>query len=1051
MSGSLPITVPPGGSITLRIAFTPQAAGAADGGLVVTTNAGPVPVSLHGVAAELPPAPRTFTIPGVTVLLTPGGGEVVKVTPAGIGWLYVDGGRLREEGTGEAYRFKGANWFGASAEGLVPDGLWARPYRSIGNGQGANEGLLEQFKRFGFNVIRLLVCQDITWPGRKPGRYIDPFYNPDFFSPRPEAGNEYATPQSALITAIECLDLFVAHAKELGLRVILDMHCAAPNVSNDLGLGYKWYTTTNPGDQGGTTGAVGEPRSEAQMLAAWRFYADRYKDEPTVCGFDLINEPLECRWDSDPHFGIKGFYDRCVAEIREVNTKALIICEGAFKSWNPDFNSYEVSAIYTSEGLHVGAQASGDLRGVASDPVVDTVPNKIVYSPHEYGSYFPGYTDGAGNIYRNYMRPDTAFPANLREIWGTWFGYIAEQGLGGVLIGEVGTWFNTDAYSYSGTKVPYTEQNLAADRLWLAELDEYMREFGIGFTFWCFNPGGEPDGITEPEDIPASGAPVAGDGQWRTTIYPYKQEILDLLLAPDADAPVSRIFTLPEQAITATAGVPELAVSHTFALPGTSVTATAGAPALAGGISWLSADGSRLVDDGGNTIILKSVGWFSLEQDNYFRGTSQRTYKTRPVILNDEAFNQGVTVPHEQEGIVDMVKRAGFNSIRLPISQHTILNARARGSYQVEPYVNPDFILGAQLPAAGQWPPTFPDKSQWGAYTSDPPWYSNNGPAEDQKQPILHSMDMLDRIIAYARQIGLRIILDMHCVSANSDNFAANNGRWYTTASRTAGGASAGTPGEVRDETQAIACWTYLADRYKNEPTVCAFDIINEPHKATWDAGQANLADNVRAYYERVGNAIHAVNPNVFLWFEGVHGSKYVDGAYQEYVSVIWNELPGAPDLGLQFSGNLTGVAAAPVVLNTPNKHGFSPHEYSPSENGAVADFVVNYAGSSGMSQKDVWKARWRKLWGYLAEADTAPIWIGEWAAKWNGTRDAQDEAWFEALTEYCAAHNISHSYWCLNAGAWNGIMLGDDNSGFTGLDEVRVAKIQPMLQQTGA
>src|SRR5271157_427408 len=82
-------------------------------------------------------------------------------------------------------------------------------------------------------------------------------------------------------TAFPLLDRVIAWCRQRHLWVILDMHCAPGGQTGtniDDSWGYPWLFESE----------------EQQQLAAgfWRSIAQRYADEPTVLGYDLLNEPI---------------------------------------------------------------------------------------------------------------------------------------------------------------------------------------------------------------------------------------------------------------------------------------------------------------------------------------------------------------------------------------------------------------------------------------------------------------------------------------------------------------------------------------------------------------------------------------------------------------------------------------------------------------------------------------------------------------------------------------------------------------------------------------
>jgi aryl-phospho-beta-D-glucosidase BglC (GH1 family) len=65
------------------------------------------------------------------------------------------------------------------------------------------------------------------------------------------------------------------------------------------------------------------PHFQERIIWLWREFAKRYRDEPWVAGYDLLNEP------EDPSRRVIGpFYGRLISSIREIDPHHLIIVEG---------------------------------------------------------------------------------------------------------------------------------------------------------------------------------------------------------------------------------------------------------------------------------------------------------------------------------------------------------------------------------------------------------------------------------------------------------------------------------------------------------------------------------------------------------------------------------------------------------------------------------------------------------------------------------------------------------------------------------------------------
>lgn len=129
-------------------------------------------------------------------------------------------------------------------------------------------------------------------------------------------------------TGFELLDRVVGWCREEGVWVILDMHCAPGGQTGDNiddSWGYPWLFR-NPGLQ-------------QRTIDLWTRIAARYKDEPIVIGYDLLNEPIAPYFDTTALNGmLEPFYKRLVASIRTVDPHHVIILGGA--QWDGNFRIF---------------------------------------------------------------------------------------------------------------------------------------------------------------------------------------------------------------------------------------------------------------------------------------------------------------------------------------------------------------------------------------------------------------------------------------------------------------------------------------------------------------------------------------------------------------------------------------------------------------------------------------------------------------------------------------------------------------------------------------
>jgi endoglucanase len=361
---------------------------------------------------------------------------------------------------------------------------------------------------------------------------------------------------------------------------------------------------------------------------------------------------------------------------------------------------------------------------------------------------------------------------------------------------------------------------------------------------------------------------------------------------------------------------------------GLALPVTGSGPANAAGVGsgYWRTSGNRILDVSGNPVRIAGINWYGFETANRVpHGLWSVDYRT----------------------LMDRIRQLGYNTIRLPFSNQ--------------------MIRDNVVPSAVSF-------------------NSSSGPI-NQDLRGLTSLGVMDRIVAYAGTIGLKIILDNHRSTAG--NSAEQNGLWYTA--------------EFPHQTW-IEHWVMLADRYRGNPTVVAVDLRNEPHNpsnkpygtgAVWGSGDS--ANDWRLAAEAGGNAVLAANPALLIVVEGVGDYRRPDGTV---VSTWWG-------------GNLQGAADHPVRLNVADRLVYSPHDYGPN---LYRQPWFN-ASTSYQSLSQVWHTNW----AYLHASAAAPVWLGEFGTG-NRSLDVSDTKpgsqgqWFASIVRYLGENPaISWTYWALN------------------------------------
>lgn len=287
--------------------------------------------------------------------------------------------------------------------------------------------------------------------------------------------------------------------------------------------------------------------------------------------------------------------------------------------------------------------------------------------------------------------------------------------------------------------------------------------------------------------------------------------------------------------------------------------------------------------------------------------------------------------------LLNFLQKEKFNAIRLPISTEAALNLDTKKPTGIDFSKNPD-LRGK---TAGE---------------------------------------VLDIFVRKCRNRGILVMPSMH----RFESTAGIPELWYS---------------EKYPESRIIEAWKHIVSRYKNEPTLFAVDLKNEPHGvATWGSGNRKTDWNLAS--ERIGNAILKANPKLLVFVEGISHTK----THQ----VSW------------WGGVLDKVEKTPVRLSVPNKLVYSPHVYGPD----VFPIAPFHEKTFPKNMRGIWDAEW----GYIRRKKVAPIIIGEWGGR--NEPGTKDRAWHDTIANYFVENGFSCStfYWSLNpnSGDTRGLLEND-------------------------
>lgn len=118
------------------------------------------------------------------------------------------------------------------------------------------------------------------------------------------------------------LDRIVDSCADRGIYVLLDLHGAPGSQSQEFHTGRarfnRLFRDTREGE-----------RFRSMTVSFWKTLARHYRNNPWVCGYDLLNEPLG----SPGNAALWKMYDRLYRAIRAVDKRHIIMMEGAW-DWN---------------------------------------------------------------------------------------------------------------------------------------------------------------------------------------------------------------------------------------------------------------------------------------------------------------------------------------------------------------------------------------------------------------------------------------------------------------------------------------------------------------------------------------------------------------------------------------------------------------------------------------------------------------------------------------------------------------------------------------------
>jgi len=302
---------------------------------------------------------------------------------------------------------------------------------------------------------------------------------------------------------------------------------------------------------------------------------------------------------------------------------------------------------------------------------------------------------------------------------------------------------------------------------------------------------------------------------------------------------------------------------------------------LASAQTFLSASGTKMVNASGTAVVLKGVnlgGW--AVQEGYMLNPAGSSSVGKQWEMKKQYYNEGQTDAQVEafyqswrnnfitKADIDYIASLGFNCVRLPLHYELFLTSAQRA-------VRNSVIRNS---------------NNYGTYLSSlTTWCNNNQIATDQ---TVEAYKMIDNVLNWCGANNMYVIVDMHAAPGGqgtdqniADALYANN--LWTNAS------------PYQDVLNRI--WWQIANRYKADPRIAFYDLLNEPNNVP--QGGPQIHDLLQKLITTVRNA----GDNHMLMIEGNGwGNQY---NYLEPYTF-------SPNWGLVYNAHRYGTSTSPTTTN---------------------------------------------------------------------------------------------------------------------------------------
>jgi aryl-phospho-beta-D-glucosidase BglC (GH1 family) len=259
--------------------------------------------------------------------------------------------------------------------------------------------------------------------------------------------------------------------------------------------------------------------------------------------------------------------------------------------------------------------------------------------------------------------------------------------------------------------------------------------------------------------------------------------------------------------------------------------------------NWLEVSGDKIINQKGDTVYLRGFGLGGmLHMENFIDGYPANEEAMREglrEVLGEEKYNlffDNFLKSYFTEPDAEYIHSLGLNLVRIPINYRLF-----------EDDMNPGVI-------------------KEGAF------------------------EHLDRVIELCAKYQIYTIIDLHALPGSQ------NQHWHSD-----NPTHKALFWKYKDfQDRALYLWEVIAERYKDQPWVAGYDLINEPADPT--------GEKVFPYYKRLKDAIRKIDPNHILFIEGNSYAKDFSMFTEVWDNTVYtNHDYASPGFGGDYPGYSNG------------------------------------------------------------------------------------------------------------------------------------------------